>query len=79
MAIALTPVSSSQIEAIGYDEASKTLAVKFKKGAVYQYQNVPAELYKQFSKAESLGKFFGATIKAHPGAYPFKKVPEQPK
>lgn len=78
MAIALAPVTSSQIEAVGYDEATKTLAVQFKKGAIYHYANVPAETYKAFSSAESLGKWFGANIKAHPGKYPFKKVPASP-
>ncbi len=77
MAIPLTSVSSSQIEAIGYDEASKTLAVQFRKGAIYHYENVTPELYKSFSTADSLGKFFGANIKAHPQQYPFQKVPQK--
>lgn len=76
--IPLTPVTSSQIEAVGYDEASKTLAVQFKKGSVYHYANVPAEIYQSFSKAESLGRFFGTNIKAHPDRFPFKKVPSKP-
>ena len=75
--IPLTSVSSSQIEAIGYDEPSKTLAVQFRKGAIYHYANVPVDVYKAFSKADSLGKFLGAHIKAHPEKYPFKKVPQK--
>lgn len=73
--IPLTQVSSSQIEAIGYDAATRTLAVQFRKGAVYHYDNVPPDIYKSFSTADSLGKYFGANIKAHPALYPFTKVP----
>ena len=35
---AMTPVKSSQLTKVGYDEATRTLAVEFKGGAVYHYQ-----------------------------------------
>lgn len=67
MKIALTPVESSQIAAIGHDAATNTLAVQFKNkkglGNVYHYDNVPADVYQQFTAAESKGRFFGANIK----------------
>jgi hypothetical protein len=71
--IALTPVESNQVAAVGYDEASKTLAVTFNRGtgAVYHYQNVDAKVHQDFMAADSKGKFFGQHIKA----LPFKKYP----
>lgn len=63
--IALQPVESSQVKAVGYDEASKTLAVQFKHGAgaVYHYGGVSPELHQAFISAESMGKFHGQHIK----------------
>ena len=63
--IALQPVESNQVKAIGYDEATKTLAVQFTRGAgaIYHYPNVEPEMHKAFMTSESIGSFFGAHIK----------------
>ncbi len=64
---ALTPVTSSQIHAVGYDEPTKTLTVQFKSkggpGSTYTYSGVPAEVHQGLMGAESKGKFFGERIK----------------
>lgn len=71
--IALTPVQSSQIAAIGYHEGTGTLRVKFNgSGSEYDYTGVSAETHKALGKAESIGKFFGAHVK---GKFDFKKLP----
>lgn len=71
--IVLTPVDSSQIEAVGYDETTKTLAIKFKHGgSVYHYDNVAPELYTDLCAAESKGAFFGKRIKH--GGFNFTKI-----
>lgn len=72
-AIPMTPVSSNQVGAVGYDPATKTLAVTFARGAgaIYQYPNVPQETFDAFMAAESKGKFFGEHIKT----LPFDKFP----
>ena len=59
--IALHPVESSQVKAIGYDDATKTLAVTFMHGlgAIYHYPKVERSTYEAFIRAESIGKFFG--------------------
>lgn len=64
-AIQLHPVQSSQVKAIGYDPATKTLAVQFTRGAgaVYHYQGVEPETHQAFIDAESIGNFFGRHIK----------------
>lgn len=62
--IALTPVESSNIEAIGYDASSETLRVQFKgSGNAYDYAGVPVELYRGLMQAESHGKYLIANIK----------------
>lgn len=74
--IALDSVESSQIQAIGYDAATQTLAIQFKSGkqAVYHYANVDAELYQAFSMAESVGSFFYKNIKPFPEKYPYTRI-----
>jgi hypothetical protein len=74
--IELHAVESNQVKAIGYDPATKTLAVTFKfgAGALYQYPDVAEETFAEFMAAESKSTFFGQHIKP----LPFKKYrPEQ--
>lgn len=78
--ITLTPVTSSQISAIGHDPETKTLRIQFatknpeKPGSIYDYSNFSEEDYANFLKSESKGKFFGAFIKSSPAKYPYTKV-----
>lgn len=68
--IALTPVESSKLAAVGYDSATRTLAVTFKTGnALYCYPGVTPEQHAAFVGAESVGKHFIA----HYQSAPFKK------
>ncbi len=74
--IALQPVESNQVGAIGYDQDTKTLAVQFRRGAlaIYHYANVEPETFEAFRGAESIGTYFGKHIKA----LPFEKFPAEP-
>jgi KTSC domain len=65
------PVSSSNIESIGYDAGSETLEVEFKTQSIYQYNNVPQFMHEQLMQAPSVGTFFNANIK---NAYACAKV-----
>lgn len=67
-AIALNAVKSNQVGAIGYDEATKTLAVSFSRGAgaIYHYPGVERKTYDDFLAAESIGTFFVKHIKLRP-------------
>jgi hypothetical protein len=58
-----TPVTSSNISAIGYDEDSQTLEVEFTDGSVYQYAGVPVGEFEGFMNADSKGKYLHASIK----------------
>jgi hypothetical protein len=64
-AIALTPVESSQITAIGYDAQANTLAVRFSRGsgAIYHYPDISPEQHAAFIGAKSIGSHFGQHIK----------------
>lgn len=70
----LTPVSSSQIAAVGYEELTLTMTVKFTNGNVYEYANVPKELFDKMMAAKSVGSFFSAEIKSKPETYPYDKI-----
>lgn len=71
--IAMTPVESNQVAAVGFDAARKTLAVTFTRGPghIYHYPDCDAKLHSDFMAAESKGKFFGQHIKTRF----FKKYP----
>lgn len=74
--IALNPVPSNQIESIGYDSSTSTLAVRFRRGtgAIYHYPGVLAATYDAFVEAESKGQFFDKNIKP----LAFEKFPAEP-
>ena len=74
--IILMPVTSNQVKAIGYDEATQTLAVAFTRGpgSVYHYPGVSKETHDAFMQADSVGKYFGAHIKD----LPFEKFAAEP-
>ena len=56
-------VQSSNIASLGYDSDTSTLEVEFHSGAVWQYHDVPENVYYDMKNSESLGKFFNANIK----------------
>lgn len=58
------PVVSSNISEIGYDEETMTLEVKFNKGAVYRYEEVPSHVNDRLMTAGSVGTYFAANIKS---------------
>lgn len=66
-----TPVSSSNIRSIGYDHASSILEVEFTSGDVYQYFDVPENLYQQFLNTSSYGQFLNDIIRYN---YRYQKV-----
>ncbi len=65
------PVSSSMMRSVGYDPTSETLEVEFNSGAVWQYREVPQEVYEQLISSDSLGSYFRQLIKDQ---YPERRV-----
>lgn len=56
-------VSSSCVQSVGYAARSSTLEIKFVNGGVYQYSQVPQDIYQGLMGAQSIGKTFQATVK----------------
>ena len=46
------PITSKNVAEAGYDAATFTLVVKFKRGAVYSYSPVPPVIWQQFQDAQ---------------------------
>jgi hypothetical protein len=69
--VGLVKVKSSNLAAIGYDRATKTLRILFAEGSAYDYRAVPASVYKSLMAAESKGSFFQQHVV---GRYQFEKV-----
>jgi hypothetical protein len=64
--VKLTSVTSSSINAIGYDLRSGTLRVQFRdSGEVYAYFDVPPDVFAMLERAESKGRFVNYRIKPH--------------
>ncbi|HJX28434.1 MAG TPA: KTSC domain-containing protein [Thermoanaerobaculia bacterium] len=57
------PVESSAISSVGYDPRRETLEVEFRSGTIYRFFAVPAEIYKDFLRSSSKGRFFGQRIR----------------
>ena len=55
-------VSSSNLKSIGYDINTSILEVEFKNGRVYQYFNVPINVYNALINASSVGKYLNSNI-----------------
>lgn len=58
-----TPVNSSNLASIGYDSQSEILEIEFHSGGVYQYDDVPMDVYTGLMQASSHGKYFHAYVK----------------
>ena len=55
-------VSSSNVKSIGYNINTSILEVEFKNGRVYQYFNVPINVYNALINASSIGKYLNSNI-----------------
>jgi hypothetical protein len=58
-----TPVSSSNLSSVGYDEEDRVLEIEFNSGGVYQYYDVPPRIYEELMDASSHGSYFHREIK----------------
>lgn len=67
-----TPVSSSNLRAIGYEAQTLTLEVEFLNGGLYSYSGIPSSVYAGLMAASSHGSYFDAHIKK--AGYSFTKL-----
>ena len=61
-------VESSVIGAVGH---SRVLEIQFESGRIYQYFNVPEDVFDEMLKAESKGKYFNSNIR---GKYTYQEI-----
>jgi hypothetical protein len=64
---------STVVSYIHYFPATQILRVSYVSGAVYDYKNVPEEIYKAMKNAFSKGTYLNKYVK---GNYSFEKVKE---
>ena len=58
----INEIKSSNIKKTEYDTETKGLVVEFNNGVMYQYVDVPMQIYTKFRMSESQGKFFSTEI-----------------
>jgi hypothetical protein len=58
-------VQSSQVDAIGYDEAKKELYVAWASGKTSIYSGVPKTVHEDVKRAPSVGKALNMNVKGH--------------
>jgi hypothetical protein len=59
------PLTSSNILRVRYDENTNTLEIEFQGGRVYQYFDIPPQIFEGLINASSHGQFFSEQIKGH--------------
>ncbi len=67
----MIPVRSSNLSAVGYDDATSTLRIRFNSGGLYDYYNVPSNVYQGLMSASSHGTYFHQHIK---DVYRYKRL-----
>jgi hypothetical protein len=67
----ITPVESSTLATVGYDEAGERLQLEFHSRAVYHYFAVPRAVHEALLSATSKGSYFNHVIR---GRYRFAQV-----
>jgi len=60
------PIDSRVIASVGYDPAWRVLELEFlETGEIYDYFEVPPEIYAAFRSAASKGSYLNTTFKAY--------------
>ena len=59
----MIPVSSSNIQSVGYDSTTETLRVEFLNGSIYEYKAVPQAVHDELINAPSCGSYFNRNIR----------------
>lgn len=67
----MSPVSSSNIESIGYDEQNQEVYVRFLKGGLYVYKGVPEHEFQNLLEAPSHGSYLHRNFK---NVYPYERI-----
>ncbi|HIH03555.1 MAG TPA: KTSC domain-containing protein [Methanoregulaceae archaeon] len=66
-----THLTSSLLEAVAYDPAERRLRIRFRSGAIYDYDGVPPVVYDELLAAPSKGGYFSEYIRPE---YSYRRV-----
>ena len=64
-------VDSSNVRSVGFDDDSSTLQVEFLNGSLYQYFDVPRQIFDGLLAAGSVGSYLHNNVK---GVYRYSRV-----
>ena len=64
-------IKSTNLKSAIYETGTKVLTVTFNNGSIYEYYEVPWEIFTKFRMTDSQGKFFNANITKN---YKYKKI-----
>lgn len=67
----MLPVSSSNIDSIGYNEDDQEVYVRFLNNSLYVYKGVPKHEFENLRDAPSLGSYLHRNFK---NVYPYQRV-----
>ncbi len=67
----MTPVSSSNVAEVGYNEEKQEVYVRFLNGSLYVYKGVPKFEYEGLLNAPSIGSYLHRNYK---NVYPYERV-----
>ncbi len=66
-----TAVSSSNVAAVGYNPNTRVMDVTFNSGSIYNYFDVPLDVYETLISASSVGGTLHQIVKGH---YAYERV-----
>jgi hypothetical protein len=61
--VKMTPISSSAIEAVGYDPSTGRMRIRFTGGSEYDFCGVPEHVYRDLMSASSSGIYYNDHIR----------------
>ena len=64
-------INSSNLKHASYNTSTKVLTITFNNGSIYEYYDVPWELFTKFRMSESHGKHFNMNISKN---YKYKRI-----
>lgn len=67
----MIPVSSSNIESIGYDPQNQQVYVSFLNASLYVYKGVPLHEFENLRDSPSLGSYLHRNYK---NVYPYERI-----
>jgi hypothetical protein len=66
----MTPVSSSNIDSIGYDVENQQVYIRFLNGSLYAYSGVPIHEFESLQNAPSVGSYLNRSFK---NVFPYER------